>query len=223
MPYSVAIDGPSGAGKSTIAKRLAADLGFHYVDTGALYRTVGLAMTEAGVDPADEVAVAKALESMTVFVTYEEGRQIVLLNGTDRGADIRTAAVAAAASRFSAIPAVRAFLLDTQRELATRFSVIMDGRDIGTTVLPAADLKIFLTASPEARARRRMADLAAQGEPADFDTVLAAMQKRDYDDSHRAISPLMQAADAVAVDTSGNTLEMSVTQLRQIVTDRLGL
>ena len=221
MNYAIAIDGPAGAGKSTIAKILAMELELIYVDTGALYRTIGYYMTQQGIDTADTDAVATALNGLKVELKYVDGVQRVFANGTDVSDLIRTPAMSMAASTVSAIPAVRAYLLDTQRELAATHSVVMDGRDIGTVILPDAKVKIFLTASAESRAKRRFDELQAKGDPATYEEVLADMIKRDYDDSHRAIAPLKQAQDAIPVDTSGETLEQSVARLKEIVYNKL--
>ena len=214
---AVAIDGPSGAGKSTISRILARELGFVYVDTGALYRSVGWYMLSKGIAPGDAEAVTPELDGLCVELRYVDGEQVVLVNGESVGDRIRTPEVSMAASAVSAIPAVRRFLLDTQRRIAATENVIMDGRDIGTVVLPDAGLKIFLTASAEDRAGRRYAELTEKGIATTFDEVLADMKKRDYDDSHRAAAPLAQAPDARLVDTTGNTLEQSVAVLKSIV------
>ena len=216
-PLSVAIDGPSGAGKSTISRILARELGFVYVDTGALYRAVGYYMLGHGIDPKETEAVAAALAELRVELGYENGEQQVRVNGEAPGDRLRTPEVSMAASAVSAIPAVRQFLLDTQRRIAEAENVIMDGRDIGTVVLPQAGLKIFLTASAEDRAQRRYAELREKGMDVTFDAVLADMQKRDYDDSHRAAAPLRPAPDARLVDTTGNTLEQSVAVWKALV------
>lgn len=221
MSYAIAIDGPAGAGKSTIAKILAKELGLIYVDTGALYRAVGYHVTRQGISVEDEAAVAAALEGTRVELRYVAGEQGVFVNGEDVSGEIRTPAISMAASRVSAIPAVRTFLLHTQRDIAATQSVVMDGRDIGTTILPDARVKIFLTASPESRATRRFAELQEKGDPATYEEVLADMIKRDYDDSHREISPLRQAEDAELVDTSGDTLEQSVARIKAVVARRL--
>lgn len=221
MAFSVAIDGPAGAGKSTLARILAEELQFLYVDTGALYRTVGLAVLQRGIDPRDEAAVTALLEGLSVSLAYVEREQRVFLGEEDVSEKIRTPEVSMAASAVSAVPAVRRFLLDTQRQLAASHSVIMDGRDIGTTILPQAEVKIFLTASAESRAQRRYAELKEKGIETSFEAVLADMEKRDYDDAHRAASPLRRAADAVLVDTSRDDLETSVRRLKEIVTARL--
>ena len=216
-PLSVAIDGPSGAGKSTIARMLARELGFLYVDTGALYRTIGFAVLQDGGDPADQAAVEALLPALSIRLAQQEDGQHVFLNGVDVNGKIRTPEVSMAASRVSAFPAVRAFLLDIQRDTAKSISIIMDGRDIGTVVLPDADLKVFLTASAEVRARRRFDELAEKGTAVTYDEVLKDMTQRDYDDSHRDIAPLREAEDAVRVDSSGLTLEQSAAAIRRLV------
>ena len=221
MIYAIAIDGPAGAGKSTIAKILAKELELIYVDTGALYRTIGYYVVSQGIDTADTDAVVAALSGLTVALKYVDGVQRVFANGEDVSDLIRTPAISMAASAVSAIPAVRAYLLDTHRNIAANHSVVMDGRDIGTVILPNAKIKIFLTASPESRARRRYDELQAKGDPATYEEVLADMIKRDYDDSHRAIAPLKQAQDAIPVDTSGETLEESVAKIKAIVYKKL--
>ena len=221
MNYAIAIDGPAGAGKSTIAKILAKELELIYVDTGALYRTIGYYVTGQGIDTADTEAVVAALPALTVELKYVDGVQRVFANGEDVSDLIRTPAMSMAASAVSAIPAVRAYLLDTQRGIAATHSVVMDGRDIGTVILPDAKVKIFLSASPESRAKRRFDELQAKGDPATYEEVLADMIKRDYDDSHRAIAPLKQAEDAIPVDTSGETLEESVARMKEIVYKKL--
>ena len=219
---SVAIDGPSGAGKSSMAKRLAAELGYTYVDTGAMYRSVGLYALRAGKDPADNSAVEALLPQIHLDILLKDGTQHVLLNGEDVSAAIRAEEVGMAASAVGANPAVRAFLLDTQRNLAKSRDVLMDGRDIGTVVLPDATVKIFLTASPEARAQRRFAELQAKGEQADFETVLADIRRRDDQDTHRAAAPLRRADDAVLVDTSELDIEQSFALLKKTILDRIG-
>lgn len=218
----IAIDGPAGAGKSTIARALAAQIGFIYVDTGALYRTVGLFMLRAGVDPADAEAVVPRLDGVQIALTFSEGEQHVLLSGEDVSEAIRTPEVSMAASAVSAIPAVRAFLLSLQKELAAANNVIMDGRDIGTVILPDAQLKIFLTASPQARAQRRFAQLQEKGEAVSYDEVLRDIQKRDEQDMTRAAAPLKPAPDARLVDTSDCTLNESIARVRELVRDVLG-
>ncbi|MCQ2404665.1 MAG: (d)CMP kinase [Clostridia bacterium] len=218
---AIAIDGPSGAGKSTIAKRLAATLGFVYVDTGAMYRTVGLATLRRGIKSEDTAAVIAALSDIDVSIAYVDGAQRVFLNGEDVSDQIRTPEVSMAASTTSAIPEVRKFLFETQQKLARENNVIMDGRDIGTVVLPNAKVKIFLSASVEDRARRRYDELKEKGMDVSFEDVLEDMKQRDYNDSHRDVAPLKPADDAVPVDTTGNTLEESVALLESIVKERL--
>ena len=220
-PISVAIDGPSGAGKSTIAKRLAASMGFVYVDTGALYRTVGYAAVKAGIDCHDADAVTALLPAISVELTHVDGVQRVLLNGEDVSDFIRTPEISMAASAVSAIPSVRAFLFETQQDMARRHNVIMDGRDIGTVVLPNAQVKIFLSASVEARAQRRYKELIEKGETVTFEDVLEDMKQRDYNDSHRALAPLKPAEGAVMVDTTDLTLEESVAYMEKCVQEKL--
>ena len=219
--YAIAIDGPAGAGKSTIAKALAKELGLIYVDTGALYRAVGYYTTRQGIASDDAAGVANALADLSIELKYVDKVQRVFANGEDVSDLIRTPAISMAASAVSAIPAVREYLLATQRGIAAKNNVIMDGRDIGTVILPDAEVKIFLTASPEARARRRYAELQEKGDPATYEEVLGDMIKRDYDDSHRAIAPLKQAEDAVLVDTSEMGLAETIAHIKQVVADAL--
>lgn len=220
---SIALDGPSGAGKSTMAKRLAAELGFLYVDTGAIYRTLGLFALRRGVDPGDGETVEPLLGKASIRMAYAgDGLQHMYLGEEDVTQAIRTPEVSAAASKISAIPAVRAFLLDMQRDMARKNDVVMDGRDIGTVVLPQADVKIFLVASVEARARRRYAELLERGVETDLDRVLAEILERDQRDSNRATAPLRQAEDAQRVDTTSCSLEESFQFLLQLVRERLG-
>ncbi len=221
MAYAIAIDGPAGAGKSTIARILANDMGLIYVDTGALYRAIGYAVIAQGVDPQDTDGVIAALDSLRISLGHVDGIQRVFVNDDDVSDSIRTPQISMAASAVSAIPEVRAFLLQLQRDMALTRSVIMDGRDIGTTVLPNAAVKIFLTASPEARAERRYKELCEKGETVTFDEVLADMKKRDYDDTHRAASPLAKADDAIEVDTGALTLEESVAHMKAVILDAL--
>lgn len=218
---SVAIDGPSGAGKSSMARRLAAELGYTYVDTGAMYRAIGLYTRRAGQNTKDAAAVEALLPQIHLDIRLEEGEQHILLNSEDVTQAVRAEEIGMAASDVSAHPAVRAFLLDAQRDLAASRDVLMDGRDIGTVVLPNATVKIYLTASPEARAARRRAELLAKGQDADFDTVLADIRQRDYQDTHRAVAPLRQAEDAVLVDTSDIGIEESFARLKQVVLSRI--
>jgi len=219
---AVAIDGPSGAGKSTIAKLCAEALGFLYVDTGAIYRTVGLAAREAGIDPKNAGAIETLLPDIKIGMGHDKsGLQRMLLNGRDVTDEIRQPDISLYASTVSAIPAVRAFLLDMQRQLARENSVVMDGRDIGTVVLPEADVKIFLTAAPEDRARRRYEELLQRGLKTSFEEVLRDLKKRDEDDATRKASPLRPAEDAICIDTTGNTLEESFELLRGMIEERL--
>ncbi|MBQ9964589.1 MAG: (d)CMP kinase [Clostridia bacterium] len=218
---SVAIDGPSGAGKSTIARALANELGYVYVDTGALYRTVGYAVLQNGIDPKDAAAVEALLPQIQVTMGYVNGEQRVFLNEQDVSGFIRTPEVSMAASATSAMPPVRQFLFHLQQEMAQKHSVIMDGRDIGTVVLPFATVKIFLTASAEVRAERRFIELQEKGMSVTYEEVLADMKERDYNDSHRATAPLKPAEDAVLVDTSGNTLEEAIARMKEVVQNAL--
>ena len=221
---SIAIDGPSGAGKSTLARSAAAELGYLYVDTGAIYRTIGYYAHANHIDPKDEQAVASALPQVRVELTYgDDGLQHMLLNGQDVTKEIRLPEISLCASAVSAHPGVRAFLLEMQRELARTHNVIMDGRDIGTVVLPDADVKIFLTASPEARARRRMLELEQRGTPEPYEKILKEIEQRDWDDSHRATAPLRQAEDAVLLDTTELIFEESREALLKLIRERTGV
>lgn len=221
---SIAIDGPSGAGKSTLAKRLAQELGFLYVDTGAIYRTVGLAALRRGIDLSDAAQVAAVLPRLTITMGYgEDGLQRMCLDGEDVTAAIRENEISACASKVAAIPAVRDFLMEMQRKAAWEHDVIMDGRDIGTVVLPRADLKIYLTAAPEARAERRCRELLERGQQANFDQVLREVIERDRRDMERETAPLKQAEDAVLADTTGLDLEGSFQLLLGIIRERLGM
>lgn len=214
---NVAIDGPAGAGKSTIARAAAGQLGFIYVDTGALYRAVALnAVRNNALE--DNVKLVSMLDDTTVKLQFDEsGNQCVILNGEDVSSLIRTPEISMGASKVSSVPAVRAFLLDLQREIAQNNNVIMDGRDIGTVVLPNADVKIFLTASPECRAERRFKELVEKGEKVTFEEVLADVNQRDYQDSHREIAPMKPCEDSVMADTTGNTLDESVEMIIKII------
>ncbi len=218
---AIAIDGPSGAGKSTLARRISGELGYIYVDTGAMYRSIGFYALKNGIDINDEAAVSAALSGISLEISRMDGIQHMLVNGEDVTADIRTEQVSMAASRVSAYPPVRQFLLETQRSMALENNVIMDGRDIGTVVLPNAEVKIFLTATPQDRAKRRYDELTARGEAADYGTVLADVQKRDYNDANRAAAPLKQADDAVLVDTTGLTFDEGYALLKKTITERL--
>ena len=219
--YSIAIDGPSGAGKSTLAKALAARLGFLYVDTGAIYRTVGLYVARQGGDCSKEEDVLSCLKTIDIAMEYgEDGLQHMLLNGQDVTKEIRLPQISMYASAVSAHPPVRAYLLEMQRELARTNNVIMDGRDIGTVVLPDARVKVFLTASPEARARRRMLELEQRGTPQPFEQILNDIRERDWNDSHRATAPLRQAEDAVLLDTTELNFQESEAALLDIIRER---
>ena len=219
---SIAIDGPAGAGKSTLARQLARDLGYIYVDTGAMYRAVGLYALRAGADPADPAAVDPLLPGIRLRLAVLDGEQHIYLNGEDVSALIRTEAVGMAASAVGANPAVRAFLLGLQRDMARTGNVLMDGRDIGTVILPDATVKIFLTASPEARARRRWLEYQAAGRPDRYEDVLADVKRRDEQDSGRAAAPLRRAEDAVLLDTSAMDLAQSLAAMKQIIKERVG-
>lgn len=222
--YSVAIDGPSGAGKSTIARAAARRFGFLYVDTGAIYRTVGLAVDRCGIGSGDEAAVKALLPKLDIALGYDNrGVQTERLNGEDVTGLIRTPEISRRASEVSAMPSVRAFLLDMQRSLARSLSVIMDGRDIGTVVLPGADLKIFLTARPQRRAERRLAELRASGCDITLEQVLAEIEARDERDSQRAAAPLRRAEDAVEVDTSDLSLDESIEAVCSLISYKLGV
>lgn len=220
----VAVDGPSGAGKSTLARAAAAELGFLYVDTGAIYRTVGLSVRDRGADPGDEAAVAALLPSLRVELRYDgDGRQRMLLNGRDVSGEIRLPEISRYASAVSALPVVRAYLMETQRELARKNSVVMDGRDIGTVVLPDAEVKIFLTASARVRAERRCRELEERGTPQPFEEVLRDIEERDFRDTHREAAPLRQAEGAALLDTSALDFRQSLEALLGIIRERTGL
>lgn len=214
---SIAIDGPSGAGKSTLAKRLAGELGCVYVDTGAMYRAIGLYALRQGRNPADSGAVEALLPEISLKLAVVDGAQHIFLNGEDVSAAIRTEEAGMAASAVAVHPAVRAFLLEQQRGLARTQNVLMDGRDIGTVVLPNATVKIFLTASAEARARRRWKELQEKGQTKPYAAVLEDIRARDYQDSHRSAAPLRQAEDAVLLDTSELDFEQSVAAMKAII------
>lgn len=220
--YAIAIDGPAGAGKSSIAKAAARRIGFIYVDTGALYRTVALSFIRGGVNCDDAEAVEKALADVEVAMEHKEDGQHVILRGEDVSSAIRTPEVSMMASRVSQIPAVRKFLFSLQTGMAERYNVIMDGRDIGTVVLPHAQVKIFLTASPEVRAKRRMLEYEEKGEKADYQEVLNDIIKRDYDDSHREIAPMKPAEDAVILDSSELTFDEVIDRFTEIVKSKIG-
>ena len=221
---TIAIDGPAGAGKSTIARRLAAELGYCYVDTGAIYRTVAYFLDLLGISPKDIDGVTRYIDELTVEIEYDEtGKQHMLMNGMDVTDDIRTQEIGQKASLVSAHAIVRDMLLDMQRDVAKKHNVIMDGRDIGTVVLPRATVKIFLTASAEVRARRRVDELIAKGQKADYKTVLAEIEKRDYQDMHRDVAPLKQAKDAVLLDTSDLDIDGVLAAMKRIIGEKTGL
>ncbi|MEE0982031.1 MAG: (d)CMP kinase [Acutalibacteraceae bacterium] len=222
MAINIAIDGPAGAGKSSIAKLVSKELGYIYVDTGALYRTVGLYSIRKGIDTKDAEAVTATRKDIEVKLGFVDGAQHVFLNGEDVSDAIRTPESSMGASNVSAIPAVRTFLFDLQRDIAKNNNCIMDGRDIGTVVLPDAQIKLFLTASPEARAERRYKELIEKGEKVEFQDVLDDINKRDYQDSHREIAPLKQAEDALLVDNSGCNLEEGTALVIGIIKEKLG-
>ena len=222
--YSIAIDGPAGAGKSTVAKRLAKELGYQYVDTGAIYRTVAYFFDLWGVSPKDIDGINRYIDELTIGIEYDEdGVQHMIMNGMDVTADIRTQDISQKASLISAHAIVRDMLLDMQRDVAKAYNVIMDGRDIGTVVLPKANVKIFLTASPEARARRRTDELIAKGQKADFAQTLKEIQQRDYQDTHREVAPLKMARDSVKVDTSDMDIEQVIAEIKAIVGKKIPL
>jgi len=222
--YAIAIDGPAGAGKSTIAKRLAKELGYYYVDTGAIYRTVAYFLDLWGVSPKDVDGVERYIDELTVSIEYDEdGSQHMIMNGMDVTNDIRTQEISQKASLVSAHAVVREVLLDMQRDVARRHNVIMDGRDIGTVVLPKADVKIFLTAAPEVRAKRRCDELLAKGQKAVYETVLQEIIQRDYQDSHRAIAPLKMARDSVKVDTSNLDIDGVIAEMKRVIGEKIPL
>lgn len=221
MGINVAIDGPSGAGKSTLARKLAAKLDFIYVDTGAMYRTIGLYIYRKGIDPQNVDHVVAVLPEIKVDLSFIDGEQRVYLNGEDVSSEIRLHEVSQYASLTSAIPAVRAYLFDMQQALAAENNVIMDGRDIGTVVLPNADVKIFLTARAEVRAQRRYDELLERGQEVDFDQVLADVIRRDEQDMNRPVAPLKPADDSIILDTSGNSFEQSLELLYNTVKERI--
>ena len=220
--YSIAIDGPAGAGKSTIARALAKELGYYYVDTGAIYRTVAYFLDLLGISPKDVDGVSRYIDELTVELAWdEEGKQHMLMNGMDVTEEIRTPDISQKASLVSAHAVVREMLLDMQREVARKHNVIMDGRDIGTVVLPKATVKIFLTAAPEVRAKRRCDEMIAKGQKANFDEVLKQIQQRDYQDSHREIAPLKMARDSIKLDTSDLTIEGVIAAMKKIVMEKI--
>lgn len=219
---SIAIDGPAGAGKSTIARRLAKELGYYYVDTGAIYRTVAYFFDLWGVSPKDIDGINRYIDELTIGIEYdEEGVQHMIMNGMDVTDDIRTQEISQKASLISAHAVVREMLLDMQRDVAKQHDVIMDGRDIGTVVLPKATVKIFLTASAEVRAQRRTNELAAKGQKADYNKVLKEIQQRDFQDTHREVAPLKQARDSVKLDTSDMDLDGVVAAIKEILAKKV--
>ena len=216
--YAIAIDGPAGAGKSTIAKRLAKELGYHYVDTGAIYRTVAYFLDLWGISPKDIDGVSRYIDELTIQIEYdEEGLQHMIMNGMDVTGEIRTQDISQKASLVSAHAIVRDMLLDMQRDVAKQYNVIMDGRDIGSVVLPRADVKIFLTASAEIRAQRRTDELIAKGQKANFQQILKEIQQRDYQDTHREVAPLKMCRDSVKLDTSDLDIEQVLAQMKEII------
>ena len=222
MSVAIALDGPAGAGKSSIAKRAAKALDFIYVDTGALYRTIGLAATRKGGEPKPSLEVEKLLSEITVDLTFnDKGEQIVLLDGEDVSGLIRTPEASMMASKISAVPSVRAYLLDLQRNMAKSHNVIMDGRDIGTVVLPDAKVKIFLTASPEARAQRRYKELCEKGMDVKYEDILNDVITRDYNDTHRETAPLKPAEGCVMVDTTELDFEQSVEKIISVIKENI--
>ena len=221
MVKNVAIDGPAGAGKSTIAKEVARQIGFIYADTGALYRAIGWFAIENGKNPKIESEIVPLLPQITIKIGFVEGEQHVFINEIDVSKKIRTPEISMAASDVSAIPKVREFLFELQLKLAHENNVIMDGRDIGTVVLPNADVKIFLTATPEERANRRFLQLSEKGNAPTYKEILEDIIKRDYNDSHRDIAPLKQADDAILVETTGISKEQSIEKLKKIIIDKL--
>ena len=220
--YAIAIDGPAGAGKSTIAKRLSKELGYQYVDTGAIYRTVAYFLDLLGVSPKDADGVSRYIDELTIQIEYDEDvLQHMIMNGMDVTGEIRTQEISKKASQVSAHAVVRDMLLDMQRDVAKVHNVIMDGRDIGTVVLPKADVKIFLTASPEVRAKRRTDELEAKGQKANYTQILKEIQERDYQDTHREIAPLKMARDSIKVDTSELDIDGVVAAIREIVAGKI--
>jgi cytidylate kinase len=217
----IALDGPSGAGKSTVAKSVAKRMGIVYVDTGALYRSIGLYVCRKGIDKKDKEKIIECLNEISLNLEFADGEQRVILNGENVGAFIRTGEISMYASSVSAIPEVRAFLLETQRKIARENDVIMDGRDIGTVIMPDADVKIYMTASSEARAERRYKELIEKGEKCTYEAVLADIIKRDNDDSTREIAPAKPAEDAIFLDNSHLNAEETVDEAIKIITERL--
>ena len=221
--YSIAIDGPAGAGKSTIAKRLAKELGYRYVDTGAIYRTVAYFFDLWGVSPKDIDGIRRYIDELNINIEYdEEGLQHMIMNGIDVTGDIRTQDISQKASLISAHAIVRDAMMDMQRDAAKKYNVIMDGRDIGTVVLPKANVKIFLTASAEVRAKRRTEELIAKGQKANFDTILHEIRQRDYQDTHREVAPLKMCRDSIKLDTSDMDVEEVIAAMKEIIAKKVG-
>ena len=221
--YSIAIDGPAGAGKSTIAKALAKELGYRYVDTGAIYRTVAYFLDLLGISPKDADGVERYLDELTVAIEYDEaGKQHMIMNGMDVSDEIRTQDISQKASLVSAHKVVRDVLLDMQRAVARKHNVIMDGRDIGTVVLPKANVKIFLTASAEVRAKRRTEELLAKGQKANYNQILKEIQQREYQETHREIAPLKMCRDSIKLDTSDMDIEQVIAAMKEIIAKKVG-
>lgn len=221
MSFNIAIDGPAGAGKSTVAKRAAQELGFVYVDTGAMYRTIALALKEGGVNIDDPKALQAALDQIDISICYQDGVQHMILNGEDVSGQIRTNEISEYASKSSAIPAVRQKLLDMQRDMAKKMDLLMDGRDIGTKILPDADLKIYLTASVDVRAERRYLEMKEKGDVCSFDEIRKEIEDRDYRDMHRAAAPLKRADDAVLLDSSDMDPDQVVAKIVSLAKERM--
>ena len=222
--YSIAIDGPAGAGKSTIARRLAKELGYYYVDTGAIYRTVAYFLDLWGVSPKDIDGVTRYIDELTVEIEYDEdGLQHMIMNGMDVTDDIRSQEISQKASLVSAHAVVREMLLDMQRDVAKKHNVVMDGRDIGTVVLPKANVKIFLTASAEVRAKRRYEEIIAKGNKANLQQILKDIQQRDYQDTHREVAPLKMSRDSVKLDTSDMDIDQVVDAMQKIIGEKIPL
>ena len=222
--YAIAIDGPAGAGKSTMAKRLAKELGYHYVDTGALYRTVAYFLDLWGVSPKDIDGVTRYIDELTIGIEYDdEGVQHMIMNGMDVTGEIRTQDISQKASLVSAHAIVREVLLDMQRDVAKEYNVIMDGRDIGTVVLPKADVKFFLTASAEVRAKRRTEELLAKGQRANYEQILKEIKQRDYQDTHREVAPLKMCRDSIKLDTSEMDIEQVIAEMKAVIGKKIPL
>ena len=222
--YAIAIDGPAGAGKSTMAKRLAKELGYHYVDTGAIYRTVAYFLDLWGVSPKDIDGVTRYIDELTIGIEYDdEGVQHMIMNGMDVTGEIRTQDISQKASLVSAHAIVREVLLDMQRDVAKEYNVIMDGRDIGTVVLPKADVKFFLTASAEVRAKRRTEELLAKGQKANYEQILKEIKQRDYQDTHREVAPLKMCRDSIKLDTSEMDIEQVIAEMKAVIGKKIPL